>query len=87
MYMLTKRTNILFEEKIWNMLTVIAQKNNTSVGDLVRTAVIKVYLHNKSQIQKEMEDAMDELETLHKQINHTFTSKEIKELIEYGRKY
>ncbi|MDO8452424.1 MAG: hypothetical protein Q7S79_01585, partial [bacterium] len=37
--MLTKRANILFEEKTWKELTARARKQNTSVGDLVRTAV------------------------------------------------
>ncbi|MDO8452728.1 MAG: hypothetical protein Q7S79_03165 [bacterium] len=39
--MLTKRANILFEEKTWKELTVRAKKQNTSVGELVRSAVDK----------------------------------------------
>lgn len=43
MCMLTKRTNILFEEKTWKQLTDLAKKQNTSVGHLVRTAVEKEF--------------------------------------------
>lgn len=41
--MLTKRTNILFDEKLWQTLTRLAQEKKTSVGDLVRKAVEKTY--------------------------------------------
>lgn len=41
--MLTKRTNILFEEKTWKELSMIAKRENTSVGELVRTAVEEKY--------------------------------------------
>jgi len=41
--MLTKRTNILFEEDFFQHLVSLASKNGTSVGDLVRKAVVKTY--------------------------------------------
>ena len=41
--MLTKRTNILFDEELWNLLVTLAVKQKTSVGDLVRSAARKVY--------------------------------------------
>ena len=41
--MLTKRTNILFNEELFNYLVALAHKNSTSVGDLVRKAVVKIY--------------------------------------------
>ena len=41
--MLTKRTNILFEEELWKTLVKLAQFKNTSVGELVRNAVSEKY--------------------------------------------
>ena len=42
-YMLAKRTNILFEEAMWEKLELLAQKRETSVGELVREALRKTY--------------------------------------------
>lgn len=41
--MLTKRTQILFDEYLWSLLTKIAKSRNSSVGELVRTAVREKY--------------------------------------------
>jgi len=41
--MLTKRTNILFDEELWNILVAEALRRKTSVGDLVRFAARKIY--------------------------------------------
>lgn len=41
--MLTKRANILFEEKTWKELASRAKKRNTSVGELVRSAIEEKY--------------------------------------------
>ena len=43
MCMLTKRANILFEEKTWQELTRRAKKQKASVGELVRSAVEEKY--------------------------------------------
>ena len=51
--MLTKRTNILFEEEVFQHLVALANKNSTSVGDLVRKAVIKTY-PKKLMIKEQM---------------------------------
>ncbi len=39
--MLTRRTNILFEEETWDKLNKIAQKKKLSIGEIVRNAVKK----------------------------------------------
>ena len=39
--MLTKRTNILFDEDLWEKLTKLASAKKTSVGKLVREAVVE----------------------------------------------
>ncbi len=41
--MLTKRTNILFDNDLWELLTSVARREKSSVGEVVRSAVSKVY--------------------------------------------
>jgi hypothetical protein len=41
--MLTKRTNILFDNDLWDLLTSVAKREKSSVGEAVRKAVSKVY--------------------------------------------
>lgn len=52
--MLTRRTNILFDESLWNKLSQVAKTERVSVGKLVRTALTEKYLENDdlSRIQK-----------------------------------
>ncbi len=82
--MLTKRTNILFEEELFRYLVVLANKNNTSVGDLVRKAVIKVY--QKPNLNQKQMKIHKEIIKLKKGFGK-ISFKEIKEMINYGRKY
>lgn len=53
-HMLTKRTNILFDEDIWKELVALAERQNTSVGELIRNAVKKHYMEEgkTEQIRK-----------------------------------
>jgi len=82
--MLTKRTNILFDEQIFKYLVALADKGKTSVGELVRKAVIKVYI--KPQINYRRMTSFKNILRLKKGLGHT-TAKEIKQSINYGRKY
>ena len=41
--MLTKRTNILFDNDLWDLLTSVARRERSSVGEVVRRAISKVY--------------------------------------------
>ena len=79
--MLTKRTNILFEEDQWRTLVALAIKEGTSVGDLVRSAINEKYF-SASKKQKR-QDAYQEILKIRKvakgRINY-------KELIDYGKK-
>lgn len=52
--MLTRRTNILFDEHLWNKLSQVAKTERVSVGKLVRTALTEKYLENDDleKIQK-----------------------------------
>ncbi|MBI4009176.1 hypothetical protein HY357_03005 [Candidatus Roizmanbacteria bacterium] len=81
--MLTKRTNILFDEQTFKYLVTLANKGKTSVGELVRNAVIKVYF--KPQTNQKRMKAFQNILRLKKGLGHT-TAKEIKESINYGRK-
>lgn len=82
MYMLTKRTNILFDEKLWNLLVSHAYRQKTSVGELVRTAALKAYGNDSTQNhRKRICDTIRSIRKKQKQkVNY-------KALINYGRKY
>ena len=77
--MLTKRTNILFEEDLWQLLTNLAARQKTSIGDLVRKAVKNVYITKaQKQASKDPYETILKIRKIHKNIDY-------KELINYGR--
>lgn len=85
--MLTKRTNILFDQQTWDFLVGLAEEKKTSVGELVRTAVNDTYKsENESQLKRRT-SAVERIIELRKQMKHTFTTQEILELVREGRKY
>jgi hypothetical protein len=79
--MLTKRTNILFEEKTWKLLSDLAKSRDASVGELVREAVKLVY--GKETKIARRKQALREIQNLRKRAQGI----DYKELINYGRKY
>lgn len=81
--MLNKRTNILFDEELWNKLTRLAKSRNTSVGDLVRNAVSKHYELNNDKIHQ-IQEACKTIESIRPQAKGKI---DYKALINYGRKY
>ncbi|MBP9691592.1 hypothetical protein KBD81_05945 [Candidatus Woesebacteria bacterium] len=85
--MLTKRTNILFDQKTWDILVGLAREKEYSVGELVRRAVKEKYLNEEQITLKQREEAIKQINSIRKQIKHKFTREEIRESIEYGRKY
>lgn len=58
--MLTKRTNILFDEELWKILTDAAKKERKSVGELVRTTLKEKYSEDEKQekIKKAVENIL-----------------------------
>ena len=80
--MLTKRTNILFDEKLWQTLAEKANRRNTSVGKLVREAVAKMYAHDE-----ELEERRKAFEHILRIRKVSKTPMDYKALINYGRKY
>jgi hypothetical protein len=80
--MLNKRTNILFDERLWQDLTKKAKVDKTSVGKLVRQAVKQSYFAEDDQ--KTIAKAIEKT----KRIRKVFKGRvNYKELINYGRKY
>lgn len=81
--MLAKRTNILFDQRVFDHLLFLAKKQKTSIGELVRKAVKKVYLDEGADEKKQ---AFENIIKIRKTIKPIKLS-EIKEFINYGRKY
>ncbi len=80
--MLTKRTNILFDDALWTKLVEIAKKEKTSMGNIVRSAV-KERVENE-EILAQRKEAVD---WILKNRPKPFKGKiDYKELINYGRK-
>ena len=80
--MLTKRTQILFDQELWQKLNQLAESRNTSIGELVRLAVKKHYTNDALLERRER--------AIEATLKGRFTSKgkiDYKELINYGRKY
>ena len=80
--MLTKRTNILFDENLWRSLSLEAKKRKTSVGKLVRDAVAKMYSRDE-----ELEERKKAFAHILKIRKVSKTRIDYKALINYGRKY
>lgn len=82
--MLSKRTNVLFDENTFSYLAFLARRDGSSIGNLIRTAVFKVYFRDNEN-QKRMK-ALENILKLRKNIKPVKYS-EIKKWINYGRKY
>lgn len=81
--MLTKRTNILFDEKLWIEVSALAKKEKTSVGSIVRSA-IKEKLNNEEDLAQRRQ-VIDNI-LLHRP--KPFKGKiDYKTLINAGKKY
>ena len=82
MCMLTKRTNILFDEALWKLLVAQAKKQKTSVGELVRTAARRMYdADQRTAMRKRAGENIRKIRKVQK------GRVDYKELINYGRKY
>jgi hypothetical protein len=82
MCMLNKRTQILFDQSLWQMLLELAKNKKISIGQLVREAVKERF--DKEYVLEQREKAIES--TLS---NRLLSKKKIdyKKLINYGRKY
>ena len=80
--MLTKRTNILFENELWDLLVGVAQREKTSVGEIVRKAVRKVY--SEDEIIERRKKALETIKRIRVRQKGVV---DYKALINEGRKY
>jgi hypothetical protein len=80
--MLTKRTNILFDSNLWEILSSVARREKSSVGEVVRKAVRKVYTENDYVERKKRA-----FETIKKFRVRQRGILDYKALIDDGRKY
>lgn len=74
--MLTKRAQILFDEKTYTTLEEVANEKGSSVGELVRTAVKRAY-EDKSKTKKASTLAEAVKETFGAWRDHPATEKEL----------
>ncbi len=81
--MLTKRTNVLFTEDDYLMLSELAKESKKTIGEVVRHAVRKTYKAKKTLSANEKAFRMIEKATK----GLDFSGIDYKALIEYGRKY
>lgn len=80
--MLTKRTNILFDNDLWELLTSVARKEKSSVGEVVRRAVIRVYKEdNLAETKKKAFETIRKFRIKQKGVL------DYKSLINEGRRY
>lgn len=86
MYMLTKRTNLLFEEELWQLLAAKAVEEELSVGELVRQAVKKIYVEPEDEVLEQRKKAFKALIKLQQKTKQKGRV-DYKALIEYGRKH
>ncbi|MDZ7587026.1 MAG: hypothetical protein U0946_04670 [Patescibacteria group bacterium] len=84
--MLNRRAHILFEAEDYQLLEAEAEEKDSSVGELVRLAVKRVYVEPKSKQLSDREKAFEALKKLQLQTRQKGRV-DYKELIEYGRKY
>ena len=80
--MLNKRTNILFDNHLWDLLTSVARRERSSVGEVVRKAVKKVY--KESNLTERKIKAFDTIRKFRVKQKGTV---DYKFLINGGRKY
>lgn len=82
--MLNRRTNILLDEETHNLLVSIANRENTSIGDLVRRAIEKVYRQRDEEIIKRRTKVVQEIFKLREKMK-PLKGISYRELINYGR--
>ena len=83
--MLTKRTNILLTEEDFLNLHTLSQKENKTIGELVRIAIQEKYNDTKTNRLTQRQKALKSIEKITVSINTAGLN--YKELIEDGRRY
>jgi len=81
--MLSRRTNILFDNELWAVLLAQSKVEKSSVGELVRRAVVDKY--SKKEVLARRKEAIAHI--LRIRPAPARGKIDYKELINYGRKY
>ncbi|MEK7472536.1 MAG: hypothetical protein AAB625_00705 [Patescibacteria group bacterium] len=81
--LLTRRTNVLFDETDYATLLMYSQERGETIGELIRNAIKKTYKAKK--VLNANEKAYRMIRKATKGLD--FTGIDYKELINYGRKY
>ena len=83
--MLTQRTNILLDKDDYRLLTALAQKQEVSLGSLIRIAIAKTY--KKTAVNKLEERKKNVLNIFKGWEKFKLKEVDYKFLVAYGRKY
>ncbi|MBU1071225.1 hypothetical protein KKG65_02305 [Patescibacteria group bacterium] len=83
--MLSKRTQILFEEENYDFLVWLANEQKLSVGELVRSAVKKTYFDKREIENEKRKRFLKELVEWQDEIGYVMKGSSYKQLIEDGR--
>ena len=83
--MLNQRTNILLDKDDYQLLTSLAQRQEVSLGSLIRTAIAKTY--KKTIINKLEERKKNVLSIFKGWEKLKFKEIDYKSLVAYGRKH
>lgn len=82
-HMLNKRTQILLDEETYKKLKILSAEKNTSIGEVVRTAVNRQFTEEDKL--KRRKEAIEKIIKWRKKAEHQKWN--YKEMINYGRKY
>jgi hypothetical protein len=85
MCMLTRRTQILFEDENYDFLVWLANEQRLSVGELVRKAVKKTYIDDKEAGKIKRKKVFDNLLKWQNDVGYVMKGLNYKQLIEDGR--
>lgn len=83
--MLTRRTNVLFEEADYATLLFMSREKNKTIGELVRQAVKKTYKVKKIDNREKI--LLKKIKEGWRFLKNPETPVDYKALVEYGRKY
>lgn len=82
MCMLNKRVHVLLDNELWQQLFSLAKRQNTSIGELTRKALKKIYF--SEDIHEKRKRALENILKIRKVSKKPI---DYKALINYGRKF
>ncbi|PIZ46201.1 hypothetical protein COY30_00570 [Candidatus Woesebacteria bacterium CG_4_10_14_0_2_um_filter_44_9] len=84
--MLTRRTNVLFDEADYATLLFMSREKNKTIGELIRSAVAKTY-KSKADVDNAGKSLKSSIQRGWRLLVNPKKPLAYKALIEYGRKY